>query len=229
MTVDDHDVDLEAALDRLVETGAVDETEDGELSTTTDFEDARSVYHDAYAGLDEDAVREAVADLLGLHPAEAESRVEGGEETRQALVAFLALQSFLDDLPDTVTLAAMADLVVQIDPCSPVPGALPDLDDDSYGEFLDDHPDAVITVWKRHCDPCEALKEDLDGVLTAFPDGVAVAGVDGETVSAFRRKYDVDAAPTLLFFRDGAPRERLTGRRSPDEIRATADAVYSDD
>jgi thiol-disulfide isomerase/thioredoxin len=221
----------EAALDRLVDAGAVDEAEDGTLTTTAAFEDVRRVYHDTYAHMDDEGIYETVSDLFGLTRAEAAEAVEDGGVTVEEVVAYLSARSFLDDrgaVPDEATVAVMARLLVEIGPGTPVPDAVPELDDDSYGAFLTDHPDAVITVWKHHCDPCEAMKADLDAVLAAVPDGVAVAGVDGESVPAFRTEFEVDVAPAVLAVRDGELQARLTGRQSPAAIESRFDDVYGD-
>lgn len=221
------DADVEALLDRLIDDGAVTEADDGTLATTAAFEDARDVYHDTYAHADDERFRQTVADVFGVEEAEAERRIDEFGVTREELVAYLAAKSFLDDPPGPQELAVMAGLLVEIDPASPVPAAVPELDDDSYRDFLDDHPDAMVTVWKRSCPPCDGLKEDFDEILARVPAGVAAAGVDGPEVPNFRREFEVSAAPSLLFFRDGDLRETLTGRKSPDDIAERLDAVYS--
>lgn len=222
-------VDLEAALDRLIAAGAVDEADDGALTTTGAYEDVRGVYADTYGAADEGAFRSTVAEVFALDRETVDDRVAAGDVTRENLVAYLALQSFLDERPDPATLGAMADIVAQVEPGSPVPDGLLELDDDTYESFLAEHPDALLTVWKRHCAPCEAMKEELDDVLAALPEGVAAAGLDGEAVPAFRRAYEVDAAPTLLFVRDGDLRETLGGRQSPAQVAETATAVWGED
>jgi thioredoxin-like negative regulator of GroEL len=57
---------------------------------------------------------------------------------------------------------------------------------------------------------------------------VAVAGVDGESVSAFRAEFGVDVAPAVLAVRDGELRASLTGRQSPAAIESLFDDVYGD-
>ena len=221
-------VDPEAALDALIAAGAVDEAEDGTLSTTPEFEDARRVYHDSYVDADDAVLRGTVADLFGLDPDEAAARVDDGSVTREEVVAYLSARSFLDDPPEPTTLAVMAHLLVEIGPGSPVPPSLRELSDDEYREFLDDEPDAFVTVWKQFCDPCEATKAVLDDVLAALPDGVAAAGVDGEAVPEFCREFGVDAAPAFCLFRDGELAEAYTGRGRPERLAERFTAVYGD-
>ncbi|MFB6123726.1 MAG: thioredoxin family protein [Haloferacaceae archaeon] len=218
---------LEDALDRLIDAGAVHETDDGMLSTTQDFEDVRDVYHDTYGDAKESVFQAAIGELFDVDRETAAERIEREDVTREELVAYLAVQSFLDDPPDQDTLAHMAAVMVELGPGSPVPDPLPALDDDTYESFLADHPDSLLSVWTHGCSPCEAMKEDLDAILSVLPDGVAAAGLDGETAVAFRRAFEVDAAPTMLLFRDGRLEASMTGRQSPEAVEERVEDVYA--
>ena len=223
------DVDPEALLDRLIDEGAVDEREDGELHTTEAFESSHAVYRDTYLDLDDDRFRAAVADAFGIEEDEATAGIEELGVTRAELAAYLALGSFLEDPPGVHELATMAAMVVELDPPSPVPSSQTELDDGSYEAFLADHPDAVVFVWRRDCAPCERMKDDLDRLLEAVPAGHAVAGVDGGTEDGFRRAYEVTAAPTTLCFRDGDVVARDDGRLSVDGFVDLLERAYDDD
>jgi len=230
---------LEDALDALVDAGLVDERDDG-LATTEAFEATRRVYRDTYGAAADAVVRRTVAEVFGVSESVAADRIESGAITRKDLIAYLSLRSELDseerrssdnrtqsdDGVGDERLARMATLVTELSPGSPVPTGVTELDDDAWAAFLDDHPDAVVTVWRHDCAPCEALKEDLDAVLSALPDDVAVAGVDGESVPDFRRTFGVDAAPAVCAFRDGGLEDVTTGRQSSETYADRFAAVY---
>ena len=222
---------LEDALDALIDAGLVAERDDGGLGTTDAFESTRRVYRDSYAGVDDAVFRTTVADVFGVSESTAAERIDAGAITRDDLIAYLSLRSEFDGAgdataPDDERLATMATLVAELSPGSPVPEAVTELDDESWPAFLDDHPDAVVTVWRHDCAPCEALKADLDAVLSALPETVAVAGVDGESAPDFRRTFDVDTAPAVCSFRAGDLQDVTTGRQSPDTYADRFAAVY---
>nr|WP_303645236.1 thioredoxin family protein [Salinirubrum litoreum] len=210
----------------MIETGVVVEHDDGTLETTPDYEETRSVYHDTYAGSSEAQFRETLVDVFDLDPATADEEIDEQGVTRDELIAFLSLRSFLDDPPDTLRLAMLARLAATIGPASAVPPTLREIDDEDYESFLAEHPDAVVTVWKTGCAPCDAMKNDLDEILAAVPDAVAVAGVDGGVVSAFRREFEVNAAPAVLCFRDGELVESETGRRTAAQLDEQFTEIY---
>ena len=72
------DVDVEAALDRLIHADAVDEADDGTLSTTAAFEETRRVYHDTYGDMAEAGFHRTVTALFDLDPDEVVATVPEG-------------------------------------------------------------------------------------------------------------------------------------------------------
>ncbi|MBC9985685.1 thioredoxin [Haloferax sp. AS1] len=226
MAATDIDADPETALETLIAAGAVDEAPDGTLSTTAEFEKTLAVYHDIYGAVSTEEFHRTVSELFGVAPENVEARLDEFGVTRADVVAYLAAKSFLDAPVGQDLLLVMAGLLVEITPSSPVPDALDELDDDFFESYLAAHPDAVVLVWRRFCEPCDAMKADLDAILDRVPDGVAAAGVDGEAADEFCRRFDVDSAPTLLCVRDGELRERASGRQTPAEVAAVLDRVY---
>jgi thiol-disulfide isomerase/thioredoxin len=219
--------DPDALVDRLVVGGVLDEDpETGALATTPGFEATRAVYHDTYADADDDLFHSTVADLFDVDRDDVADVVAEHGVTRDELVAYLSVRSELSDPPASPELAAMAGIVVEAEPASPVPDAWPELRDDTYRGFLADHPDAVLVAFKLHCVPCEAMKRDLDAIEAAIPDGVHYASLDGDEVPEFRREFEVEAAPTTLVFRDGDLVESLRGRVSPERLADVLDDVY---
>lgn len=220
----------ETLLDSLVEHGVVTVDEAADAVRTTDgFEATRELYHDIYVEVNEAEFERTVADLFGLDPGEASAVIQERDITREQVIALLALRSHIDRPVPTKEMAMMAAVVTDLGPGSAVPDAVREVTDESYAAFLDGNPDAVVTVWKRYCDPCEAMKGEMDDVLARVPDGVAVAGLEHVPPSAFRREFRVDAAPAVLLFRDGEVVERFEGRTDPATLGAAMDAVYRSD
>ena len=219
-------VDPEALVETLVE-GGVLSVDEGGVTTTPEFEDVRGIYHDSYMSVDDNAFHRAVADVFAFESTEtAAEQVEALGATREQLVAYLALSDHLDGSYTTEEIARMAVVVTELGPGTPVPDDLERLDDDTYGTFVSTHDRAIVTVWKHHCDPCEAMKDELDAILGAIPEGITVGGIDGERCSGFRHAYGIDAAPAMVLFADGEFREGFTGRATPERVAAACAEVY---
>ena len=224
----DTEPDAEALLDSLVDGGVVSiDPETATVTTTAAFEDTHAVYHDTYADSSAERFHGSVAEVFDLDsPDVAAERIDELGVTRDEFVAYLAIDAHLDRSPSTAALARMARVVCELGPGTPVPDAVVELDDQSYEGFVSSHDRAIVTVWKHHCDPCEAMKDDLEGILAAVPNGVAVGGLDGEASPEFRRVTGIDAAPALALFEDGELREGFTGRATPDRVAAACTDVY---
>lgn len=216
----------EALFDALVEEDVLAVGDDGGVRTTDGFDDTHAVYHDSYVGLSDDEFHEAVAAAFGLPDEDtAADLVADRDVSREEFVVYLAVESHVDrDLPPD-DLAAMAGMVSAAVPDSPVPPELADVTDDPR-TFLADRDRAVVSVWKRFCDPCEATKADLSTLLDAVPDDAAVAGVDGERAVEFCRTHGVESAPGFVLA-DGDDRRTLR-ESDPDAVAATLRAVFED-
>lgn len=221
------DTDPEDAVDRLIEAGIVHEAADGTLTRTESFQETQAIYHDTYAALGTDTLQENIVDVFDVSPEAAAERIERGEVTQQDLIAYLALQSDLDPVPEQETLAVMSEIVTQLGSASPVPAALDEIDDETAEAFLSANPDAIVTVWKRFCDPCDEMKADIDAILERIPDHVAVAGIEGEACDEFVNRYEATAAPALVVFRDGTHQRTATGRRDPAGVSTIVDELFA--
>ncbi|MEF8784235.1 MAG: thioredoxin family protein [Halapricum sp.] len=219
----------EERLEILEEEGVVAVDEDDTVTLTLEFESTRGIYHDSYADVDEEKYHRAVADVFGFTLEEAAERIEEFDVTREQFIALLALNSHLDGDYPLAERTEMAMMITDLVPPSPIPDALVELDDDSYEEFLSEHDRVAVIVWKRFCDPCRKMKEELGETLSVLPDDVAVAGVDGEATPDFCRSFGVEAAPSVLFFADGELLTLLRGYKSPQKTEAACEDIYGDE
>lgn len=198
------------------------ETDDGVVVSEA-YATQRGVYHDTYAHASDEQFYRTLADLFGFDESEARTQAESLGITRGELIAYLTLRSYLDDTVPEVELSPtdlvqLAGMVADLDPVSPVPGDMIKLTDEDYEQFLDENDDIVAFVWKRHCAPCDEMKAQLDDIRAAAPERAVFVGLDGEKVDAFRREFDIDAAPAILTFADGAFVEALEGQRTVDQL-----------
>ncbi len=210
----------DALFDALLAEGVV--TENGTVSLSEEFEHRWSIYLDTYASVTTEAFEESVADAFDISREEARN----SNVTRAGFSYYLALRAQLDGEYTGSELGLMADMVARIGPSSPVPEDVDALTDETYPDFIADNPDCIVSVWKRDCEPCEAIADRLPEIRSALPDGVAFAGINGDDVVAFRREFDVTSAPSFLCFRDGECRETVTGNVETDALSKSLRAVY---
>ncbi|MFH5798206.1 thioredoxin family protein [Haladaptatus sp. CMAA 1911] len=210
----------DALFDALVEEGVV--IENGTVALADDFEHRWSIYYDTYASITPEAFEESVAETFRVSRDEARK----SDVTRAGFSYYLALRAHLDSEYSDAELGLMAEMVAGVGPSSPVPDDVDQLTDETYPDFLSEHPACIVSVWKRDCEPCEAIAAELPELRAGIPDDVAFAGIDGDDVVAFRREFDVTAAPSFLCFRDGERRETVAGGVGTDVLLESFRAVY---
>lgn len=224
-TIDRLREDEEARLDFLIDRGLLVAYPDDTVAASEELQHTREVYADTYGSVDEEEFHATVAELFDLTVEEAATEVEQRDLTRWELATYLSVRSELDvELPQDVVLHLAAIAAAAGEP-SPVPPDLETLPGD-HEAALAEHGDAVVLVLARGCDPCTAMKEELDETRAALPEGVALFGVDGGTADALRRAYEVEVAPTTLLFSDGTLAEKREGYVSPEDLADLFAATY---
>jgi thiol-disulfide isomerase/thioredoxin len=83
---------------------------------------------------------------------------------------------------------------------------------------------AIVYCWREECEPCDVMKEDFETVFDTAPDDVALFAVYGpDCAVSLQRRFDVEGAPTVLFFVDGSVDFRLTGGQYLDTLESEID------
>ena len=69
----------------------------------------------------------------------------------------------------------------------------------------------LLDCWAEWCGPCHMLAPTIDALARDYAGRVLVAKLDIDANPTVARRFDVRSSPTLLFFRDGRPIDRLVG------------------
>jgi thioredoxin 1 len=70
---------------------------------------------------------------------------------------------------------------------------------------------AIVDFWSEGCVPCKQLTRVLTQIAAEIPQSVRIGTVKVNDNPQLAERFDVRAAPTLLFFKDGALVETRTG------------------
>ena len=91
--------------------------------------------------------------------------------------------------------------------------ALVSLDNESAFTLHVLHKKGIVIVdfWAPWCEPCKMIRAEIQRAAAACKDQVDVVRVDVDAFHSLAEKYDIMAIPTLLFFKDGKPVNRIIG------------------
>jgi thioredoxin 1 len=69
----------------------------------------------------------------------------------------------------------------------------------------------MVDFWAPWCGPCRRIAPTIDAVAKDFSGKILVIRVNVDVEKTIAREYNVEAIPTLIFFKDGEPADQLVG------------------
>src|SRR5207249_12129907 len=92
------------------------------------------------------------------------------------------------------------------------------VEDSSFDEFVQKYSLTVIDCWAPWCGPCRVVGPVLEEIASELGDQVTIGKVNVDEHPALASRFGIQAIPQLLFFKDGAEKDRLVGAVPKREI-----------
>lgn len=83
----------------------------------------------------------------------------------------------------------------------------------------------LVDCWATWCGPCLAIAPVIEDIAKDFEGQAVIAKLDVDQAPAISQKYEINAIPALLFFRNGEVVDKIIGAQSKDQIVAKLKAV----
>jgi thiol-disulfide isomerase/thioredoxin len=201
-------------LSQLLEAGILKEGDAG-IQPTEAFFEAAAANRAAVNTGGSDPV-----DALGLDPEGPVAELGGGDTP--FLVEYATLSEVVPDAtPEEVIqwTAVLDQFRADGPPTEGAPESFLTVSGEKLRSYLELFSPAVVYVWRRDCDPCEAVRADFEAIFEEPPGDIALLSVYGPDNSRMlHEKYDIEGGPTVLFVVDGRVDARLVGAHTRTKL-----------
>ena len=93
-----------------------------------------------------------------------------------------------------------------------------ELNESTFDAFIDDNKYVLIDCWAPWCGPCRRMGPIIEELSKDLEGKVAVAKLNTDESPGISARFEINAIPTLLIFKDEVMLEPLVGLRPKEDI-----------
>lgn len=101
-----------------------------------------------------------------------------------------------------------------------------EVSDDSFeSEVLQAEKPVMVDFWAPWCGPCKAIGPVIEELAGAFGEKVKFTKCNVDDNPVTPTKYGIRSIPTLIFFKDGAVVDQITGMVAKSKLEETINKI----
>ena len=93
-----------------------------------------------------------------------------------------------------------------------------ELNETNFDKFVDDNKIAIIDCWAPWCGPCRRMGPIIEELADELNGKVGVAKLNTDENQGISVRFQINAIPTLLIFKDKVLVQELVGLRPKEAI-----------
>ncbi|CAM3046869.1 thioredoxin [Paenibacillus sediminis] len=97
--------------------------------------------------------------------------------------------------------------------------AIVNVTDQTFTSEVEGSGTVVVDFWAPWCGPCKMLAPILEDLATEVGDSVKIAKVNVDDNPESASRFGVMSIPTLIFFKDGQPVDKVVGVNSKETLK----------
>jgi len=92
-------------------------------------------------------------------------------------------------------------------------------------EVLQSEQPVLVDFWAEWCMPCRMLAPTIDKIAEAYVGKVKVGKVDTDSNREVAMKYQINAIPTVILFKNGQVAQKFVGLKQEKEFKEAIDSL----
>jgi thioredoxin 1 len=105
-------------------------------------------------------------------------------------------------------------------------GNIVEIGDSSFdAEVIQADKPVMVDFWAPWCGPCKAIGPVIEDLAKSFGDRIKFAKCNVDENPITPGKFGIKAIPTLIFFKDGAVVDQITGMVAKSRLEETLNRV----
>jgi len=97
--------------------------------------------------------------------------------------------------------------------------AIVNVTDQSFNAEIEGQGTVLVDFWAPWCGPCKMIAPILDELATEMGDSVKIAKLNVDENPETASRFGVMSIPTLIFFKDGQPVDKVVGLNSKENLK----------
>lgn len=93
-----------------------------------------------------------------------------------------------------------------------------ELNESNFDSFMEQNKIALVDCWAPWCGPCRRMGPIIEEVAAEMAGKAGIAKLNTDENQAIAVRFDINAIPTLLVFKDEVLVETLVGLRPKEDI-----------
>ena len=103
---------------------------------------------------------------------------------------------------------------------------LPAFTDENFAsEVKESSSPVLVDFGAEWCGPCRALAPIVEDLATEYDGRLKVGTVDIDHSKGVAAEFGIMSVPTIIFFKDGQPVDKIVGLRSKADLKKTIDGI----